>query len=59
MANDVTQPGAGFEVNTNAVTFLDAAGAETMPLLPKTEVAGRILDRLAALLGVAALAERR
>ncbi len=59
VANDVTQPGAGFDVDTNAVTFLDDAGAETTPLLPKTEVAGRILDRLAALLGVAAPPVRR
>ena len=51
VANDVTQPGAGFEVATNAVTFLDDAGAETTPLLPKSDVAARILDRLEALLG--------
>ena len=54
VANDVTQPGAGFDVETNAVTFLDDAGTETTPLLPKSAVAGRILDRLAALLGDAA-----
>lgn len=52
VANDVAQAGAGFEVDTNVVTFLDDAGAETLPLLPKTEVAGRILDRLERLLGV-------
>ena len=53
VANDVTQTGAGFEVTTNAVTFLDAAGAETTPVLPKSEIAGRILDRLEALLAAA------
>lgn len=53
VANDVSQAGAGFEVDTNVVTFLDDAGTETLPLLPKTEVAGRILDRLERLLGVA------
>ena len=53
VANDVTQPGAGFDVETNAVTFLDDSGAETTPLLPKTDVAARILDRLAVLLGLA------
>ncbi len=54
VANDVTQPGSGFEVETNAVTFLDDAGTEATSLLPKSAVAGRILDRLAALLGVVA-----
>jgi len=56
VANDVTQPGAGFEVETNAVTFLDDAGAETTPVLPKSAVAARILDRLEQLLGVGAVA---
>ena len=32
---------------------LDAAGAETTPVLPKSEIAGRILDRLEALLAAA------
>ena len=50
VANDVTQPGVGFEVATNAVTFLDDAGAETTPLLLKSAVAARILDRLETLL---------
>ena len=53
VANDVAAPGAGFEVDTNVVTFLDDAGRETLPLLPKVEVAGRILDRLIALLPTA------
>ncbi len=50
VANDVTQPGVGFDVATNAVTFLDDAGAATTPLLPKSAVAARILDRLETLL---------
>ena len=58
VANDVTRPGAGFEVDTNAVTFVDDAGAETTPLLPKSEVAGRILDRLERLLDGAAAESR-
>ena len=52
VANDVAQPGAGFEVNTNVVTFLDEHGRETLPLMAKAEVAARILDRLERLLGV-------
>lgn len=54
VANDVTQAGAGFDVTTNAVTFLDDAGAETTSVLPKSEIAGRILDRLEALLATSA-----
>jgi phosphopantothenoylcysteine decarboxylase/phosphopantothenate--cysteine ligase len=54
VANDVAQPGAGFEVDTNQVTFLDDAGRETLPMLPKADVARRILDRLERLLGVPA-----
>lgn len=53
VANDVAQPGAGFEVDTNVVTFLDAGGRETLPLMTKTDVAVRLIDRLERLLGVA------
>ena len=48
VANDVTAPGAGFEVETNRVTIFDAHSAEQLPLLSKREVAERILDRLEA-----------
>jgi phosphopantothenoylcysteine decarboxylase/phosphopantothenate--cysteine ligase len=51
VANDVTQPGAGFDVETNVVQVLDATGGvETLPLLSKRDVADRILDRVATLL---------
>jgi phosphopantothenoylcysteine decarboxylase/phosphopantothenate--cysteine ligase len=51
VANDVGQPGAGFDVDTNVVKILDSAGGiEELPMLPKREVANRILDRVAALL---------
>jgi phosphopantothenoylcysteine decarboxylase/phosphopantothenate--cysteine ligase len=54
VANDATEPGAGFEVETNRVTFLSAAGEdEHLPLLSKAEVADRILDRVEALLPAA------
>ncbi len=43
--NDATEPGAGFEVTTNRVTILGRNGAQVdLPLLPKREVAERILD---------------
>lgn len=49
--NDAREEGAGFEVDTNRVTILSPSAApEELPLLPKYEVAERILDRLEALL---------
>jgi len=49
VANDVSAPGAGFGVDTNVVRLLDAGGLdETLPVLPKDEVAGHILDWVAA-----------
>lgn len=44
--NDPGEPGAGFEVETNRVTMIDASGGvETLPQMPKTEVADEVLDR--------------
>ncbi|MGE0812127.1 MAG: bifunctional phosphopantothenoylcysteine decarboxylase/phosphopantothenate--cysteine ligase CoaBC [Vicinamibacterales bacterium] len=53
VANDVSQTGAGFEVETNIVTLLDDRGRESLPLLTKADVAARLLDRVEGLLGVA------
>jgi phosphopantothenoylcysteine decarboxylase / phosphopantothenate---cysteine ligase len=50
VANDVSRSDAGFEADTNAVTIVGAAGAETLALLPKARVAGEILDRVEKLL---------
>ena len=51
-ANDVTAPGAGFEVDTNRVTIIDRSGAaDELPLLSKYDVAHRLLDRVVTLLG--------
>jgi phosphopantothenoylcysteine decarboxylase / phosphopantothenate---cysteine ligase len=48
VANDVSEPGSGFGTDTNRVTILSAAGdQEELPLLPKREVADRLLDRVA------------
>ncbi len=50
VANDVTQPGAGFAVDTNIVTILTADGhAQSYPRLSKDEVADLIVDRIVAL----------
>jgi phosphopantothenoylcysteine decarboxylase/phosphopantothenate--cysteine ligase len=48
--NDPTRADSAFGGETNRVTLVDARGAERLPTLTKREVAGRILDRVAALL---------
>ena len=51
VANDVAEEGSGFGTTTNRVTILGADGTEeALPILPKREVADRILDRVAAAL---------
>ena len=50
VANDVTQPGAGFDADTNIVTLVFPDGrAETLEKMPKREVAGRVLDEVVRL----------
>ena len=58
VANDVSEPGSGFSVETNRVTLIapgteltPGAEPEAWPLLSKREVADRLLDRLVALEG--------
>ncbi|MDB4875383.1 MAG: phosphopantothenoylcysteine decarboxylase/phosphopantothenate/cysteine ligase [Gemmatimonadetes bacterium] len=52
VVNDATEAGAGFGVDTNRVTLLSRTGGdEQLPLLPKTEVADAILDRVEKLIG--------
>jgi phosphopantothenoylcysteine decarboxylase/phosphopantothenate--cysteine ligase len=49
IANDVSAPDAGFEVDTNRAIVLGADGsAEETPLLSKDALAGLILDRVLA-----------
>lgn len=51
VANDVTEPGAGFAVETNRVTLIDAQGrVEPLPLMSKAAVAEVVLDRVVRLL---------
>ena len=46
-ANDVSRPDAGFEVDTNEVLLLDAAGGTThLPLASKRRIAGAIIRRV-------------
>ncbi|MBA3269015.1 MAG: bifunctional phosphopantothenoylcysteine decarboxylase/phosphopantothenate--cysteine ligase CoaBC, partial [Acidobacteria bacterium] len=46
VANDVSQPGVGFDSDTNAVTFVSREGVEDIALQTKSAVASRILDRV-------------
>jgi phosphopantothenoylcysteine decarboxylase/phosphopantothenate--cysteine ligase len=56
VVNDATEPGAGFEVDTNRVVLLSPdAPDEALPLMPKSEVADHILDRVEGLLARAAV----
>jgi phosphopantothenoylcysteine decarboxylase/phosphopantothenate--cysteine ligase len=51
VANDITEKDCGFGTETNRVTIIDSKGkAEELPLLPKGEVADKILDKLLTLL---------
>lgn len=50
VANDVTAPGAGFDVETNVATIIGRDGSRVeLPLQDKREMADRILDAVVAL----------
>jgi phosphopantothenoylcysteine decarboxylase/phosphopantothenate--cysteine ligase len=52
IANDITAEVSGIGADTNQVVIIDRKGKiEELPLLPKREVADRILDRVAPFLG--------
>ena len=46
VANDVTQPGAGFAVDTNCVTLITRDEQRALPQMSKRAVADGILDRI-------------
>ena len=49
VANNLKDPGAGFGVDTNVVTFLTPdGGVRQLPLMSKDDVAGAILDEILA-----------
>jgi phosphopantothenoylcysteine decarboxylase/phosphopantothenate--cysteine ligase len=50
VANDVAEPGVGFDVSTNAVTLITEDDEQVVPLQQKSDVAARILDRVETLL---------
>ena len=49
--NDATEPGAGFSVDTNRVTFIERDGqTHEQALMAKGDVADLILDRVERLM---------
>ncbi len=51
VANDVTEPGAGFDSDTNKVSIVTQEETVSLPMMTKAEVACAILDRVEKLLG--------
>jgi phosphopantothenoylcysteine decarboxylase/phosphopantothenate--cysteine ligase len=50
VANDVMVAGAGFNSDTNIVSILSAnGGSEDLPIMPKYDVANKILDKILSL----------
>lgn len=49
VANDVTASGAGFDVDTNVVTLITEKDMTDYPVLPKSEVAKIIIDKVLTL----------
>jgi len=51
VANDITASDSGFGADTNRVTIIDREGkVDSLPLMPKREVADKVLDRVVELL---------
>jgi len=51
VANDITASDSGFSADSNRVTIIDREGkVDSLPLMPKREVADKVLDRVAKLL---------
>jgi phosphopantothenoylcysteine decarboxylase/phosphopantothenate--cysteine ligase len=52
VANDITVKGSGIGADTNQVVIIDRKGkVEKLPLMPKREVADKILDKVVQFLG--------
>ena len=59
VANDVSAPDAGFAVDTNRVTLIGADGwVDTLPLMAKSDVADRVIQRVIYALGEPTATER-
>ena len=46
VANDVTRPGAGFDVDTNIITVITKEGSKDYPMMTKKELARVILEEI-------------
>jgi phosphopantothenoylcysteine decarboxylase/phosphopantothenate--cysteine ligase len=47
VANDLSRPGSGFQYDTNSVRVIDRSGmVRKLPLMTKTKIADRVLDRI-------------
>ena len=46
IANDVTRPGAGFDVDTNIITVITKEGSKDYPMMTKKELARVILEEI-------------
>ena len=51
VANQVGQPQTGFDADTNAVTLVADGDEAELPLMPKTDIARAIVDRVELMLG--------
>lgn len=52
VANDISEPNSGFNVDTNRVTLIGATGGvDQLPMLSKAMVADAVIERVAKLLG--------
>lgn len=58
VANDVSEPGSGFAVDTNHVQLVDRSGVVDVPPGPKAEVAHRILNRVVEMLAAGKTADK-
>jgi phosphopantothenoylcysteine decarboxylase/phosphopantothenate--cysteine ligase len=51
VANDITSPDSGFDADTNKVVLIDRIGnVVDLPLMSKSELAHKILDKVVAML---------
>jgi phosphopantothenoylcysteine decarboxylase / phosphopantothenate---cysteine ligase len=50
VANDILEPGAGFEGDTNKVHLLYGSNTEELPLMSKSDLAQKVFDKISSLL---------
>lgn len=50
-ANLLTEPGAGYKVDTNVITVITREGLEKLPIMSKMDCSAAILDRIQKMMG--------